>query len=227
MRGIARAAGVDPGSVRHHFGDKSNLFAAAVELPANPEAFLSEVASIPAPQLGEALATAFFSLWDTPQGHQRLRAIVTTAPTDPPTMRALAEFIAHSVLGTVAAKLGTDDAAERATLAGTQLIGVMIGRALIGVDPLASMPRDRLIAWLAPELTLLLTGPAPPGPAPTGPAAAGPAGTGPTCPGTGPPSSPAPAAGEGEGSICPAAEPASTGPTCPAPVPPSSPADDR
>jgi AcrR family transcriptional regulator len=155
--------------VRHYFGDKSALFAAAIELPANPEALLAQVAASPAADLGKALATVFFSVWDTPEGHQRLRAIVTTAPADPPTMRALAEFIGHSVLGTVAARLGTPDAAARATLAGTQLVGVMIGRALIGIDPLASMPRDHLITWLAPGLTLLLTGPAPELPTDRGP----------------------------------------------------------
>jgi AcrR family transcriptional regulator len=162
IRAIAQAAGVDPGSVRHHFQDKPALFAAAIELPVNPELFLARVLTSPPDELGEALATAFFAVWDTPAGHQRLRAILTTAPADPPTLRALAEFIGATVLGTVARTLDIDHPGQRVTLAGTQLVGIMVGRAVIGLEPLASMPASDVIAWIAPGLTRLLTGPAPP-----------------------------------------------------------------
>jgi AcrR family transcriptional regulator len=161
LRAIAHAAGVDPGSVRHHFGTKPALFAAAIELPVNPEVFLARVLTSPPENLGDALATAFFAVWDTPTGHQRLRAILTTAPADPPILRALAEFIGTTVLGTVAAQLSVDYPAQRATLAGTQLVGVMVGRAVIGIEPLASMPPREVIAWVAPGLTHVLTCPAP------------------------------------------------------------------
>ena len=36
IRGVARAAGVDPALVHHYFGSKDELFAASLELPFDP-----------------------------------------------------------------------------------------------------------------------------------------------------------------------------------------------
>jgi AcrR family transcriptional regulator len=153
---------VDPGLVRHYFRDKAGLFAAASDLPVNPEAFAAQFRSYPPERAGEGLARAFLAVWDTPQGHQRLRVLIATAPGEPKTLRALSQFIGQGMLGMLARDLGGEGAQVRITLAGAHLMGVMLARAIIGIEPLASLPHETLVAWVAPGLTRLLTGPEPP-----------------------------------------------------------------
>jgi hypothetical protein len=47
----------------------------------------------------------------------------------------------------------------RATLVGSQIVGLVMARYVIGVEPLASLPPDRLAAAIAPNLQRYLTGP--------------------------------------------------------------------
>jgi AcrR family transcriptional regulator len=161
VRSIARRAGVDPALVRHYFSGKSDLFTAALGLPVNPRVVAARVAEAPPDGLGEALVTAFLEVWDNPLGHQRLRALMSTAPVDPKAVRAFKQFVEHTVLRDVAERRGADDAQTRASLAATQLVGVMVGRAVLGVEPLASLSQREVIAWLAGPVGMVLTGPAP------------------------------------------------------------------
>lgn len=43
VRGIAKAAGVDPALVHHYFGSKDELFAAAIELSMEPALFVPAI----------------------------------------------------------------------------------------------------------------------------------------------------------------------------------------
>ena len=47
VRAISRRAAVDPALVRHYFGAKSNLFAAANDIPAQPERLIAAVLAAP------------------------------------------------------------------------------------------------------------------------------------------------------------------------------------
>jgi AcrR family transcriptional regulator len=162
VRSIARAADVDPALIRHYFRDKAGLFAAASDLPVARDDLLAEFESYPRDRLGEGLARAFFAVWDTPKGHERLRVLIATAPGEPQTLRALSQFASLGILGAIGQSLGGDNAHLRVTLAGTHLMGVMLGRVILGIEPIASLPLDRLVAWVSPGLTRLLTGPEPP-----------------------------------------------------------------
>ena len=52
----------------------------------------------------------------------------------------LREFITEEVLGQIAHRLGSPDARLRATLVGSQIIGLAMARYIIRVEPLASAP---------------------------------------------------------------------------------------
>src|ERR671915_1537225 len=64
VRAIARAADVDPALVLHYFGSKAALFAAALEIPFEPEEVVQRVLDGPRSQLGRRLALFFLSIWD-------------------------------------------------------------------------------------------------------------------------------------------------------------------
>ena len=53
------------------------------------------------------------------------------------------------------------EADRRSQLVATQVLGLVIGRYVLGFEPLASMPAEELVAWMAPNVQRYLTGPPP------------------------------------------------------------------
>jgi hypothetical protein len=62
------------------------------------------------------------------------------------------------LLARVAGRLGGRDADKRAALFGSQLIGLLLYRHVLRVEPVASMPADELVRRAAPALQRHLTG---------------------------------------------------------------------
>jgi hypothetical protein len=64
----------------------------------------------------------------------------------------LREFVGREVLGRVAAALEVDQPRLRASLAGSQLVGLAILRYVVKLEPVASATADELAAWVGPTL---------------------------------------------------------------------------
>ena len=62
------------------------------------------------------------------------------------------------LLARIAARLDAPDAEKRAALFGSQLIGLMLYRHVLHVEPVASMPAEELVRRAAPALQRHLTG---------------------------------------------------------------------
>ncbi|GAB3201260.1 TetR family transcriptional regulator [Geodermatophilus arenarius] len=159
IRAVATAAGVDPALVHHYFGTKDKLFLAAIEAPADPEAFLPEVLAAGPEHLGENVVRMLLRVWDGPMRPAGL-ALVRSAVGNEWTARLLREFLVSQVLRRV---LGTLDlpAAEgeaRGALVASQLVGVVMTRYVLRVEPLASAPAEELVAAVGPTLQRYLTG---------------------------------------------------------------------
>lgn len=159
LRGIARAAGVDPALVHHYFAGKSGLFAEVMQLPADPAAVLPAVLEVDAAELGATVLRFFLGLWEEPHsGPQMLTWIRSSLASEEGTAR-LREFVVGEVLRRIAGRLpDTRHAEQRAALAASQLIGLAIGRYLIRVPPLAAASVDELVAQVGPTLQRYLTG---------------------------------------------------------------------
>jgi AcrR family transcriptional regulator len=158
IRGIARSAGVDPALVHHYFGTKQNLFVAAVEIPVNPiEAFITLV-SEDRETLGERLLTLFLSVWDRADNRSPVLALIRSAVSEERAAAMLREFITEEILGRVARELGTPDATLRTSLVASQLVGLIMSRYVIRLEPLASTPSEVLVAAVGPTLQRYLTG---------------------------------------------------------------------
>jgi Tetracyclin repressor-like, C-terminal domain len=71
---------------------------------------------------------------------------------------SLRDFIGREVLGRVAAPLRQEDAQLRATLGGSQLVGLATARYVVRLEPLASATPETVIAAIAPTLRRYLTG---------------------------------------------------------------------
>jgi AcrR family transcriptional regulator len=158
IRGVAELAGVDPALVHHYFGTKQDLFVAAVELPINPIEQLMAVLADEPDRIGQRIVEVFLSIWDHAADRSPLLALIRSAVGDDRAAAMLREFITEEVLGQLARRLGSPDARLRATLVGSQLIGLAMARYIVRVEPLASTPAAELAAAVGPTVQRYLTG---------------------------------------------------------------------
>jgi AcrR family transcriptional regulator len=159
IRGIATAAEVDPALVHHYFGTKDALFLAAVEAPADPAELLPEVLAGGRDALGEGIARVFLRLWDGPVQAAGL-ALVRSAVGSEWTARLLREFLVSQVMRRVVGTLGLppDEQVLRGSLVASQLVGLVMSRYVLRIEPLASAPAEALVAAVGPTLQRYLTG---------------------------------------------------------------------
>lgn len=159
-RAIARAAGVDPGLVRHYFASKAELFAAAV-MPTgiNPLARVSELADAGPEVFAEGIVRTVLEVWDSPSGRKRLRPIFAGLVSADPKLRFFREFLVRKVFSAAATGLEVDHAEERVSLVVSQLAGLLMTKLLLEVEPLASMDHDAVVRRVAPTLVRYLTAP--------------------------------------------------------------------
>ncbi len=159
VRAIAADAAVDPALVHHYFGTKRNLFAAALALPVDPETVLAQVRAVPVDEIARAVLRAVVGLWDSPQGAAVIGAFRTVlGGGDPQLIRS---FILEVALKEVRARVDTPpgSAEVRVSLAASHMIGILVARRILEIEPLASMPLDELVERCAPQIQHYLTGP--------------------------------------------------------------------
>jgi AcrR family transcriptional regulator len=145
--------------VHHYFGSKDKLFLAAVEAPADPAELLPHVLAEGTEHLGANLVRLLLRIWDGPTGPAAL-ALVRSAVGTEWTARLLREFLVSQVLRRVVGTLGLPpaEAEARGALAGSQMIGLVMARYLLKVEPLASASAESLVAALGPTVQRYLTG---------------------------------------------------------------------
>ncbi|WP_203337185.1 TetR/AcrR family transcriptional regulator [Nocardioides limicola] len=158
VRGIAADAGVDAALIHHYFGSKADLFVAALELPADPRILLAEAVAGGAEGAAERMLRVFLTVWDDPEMRAPLLAMIRGVFE--PSGRTLIRdgFLAVVVLP-IGRQLGIDEPERRMPVAASQVIGLIMMRYLLEVEPLASMPADEVVAIYAPTLQRYLTGP--------------------------------------------------------------------
>lgn len=158
VRGIARAADVDPALVLHYFGSKAGLFAAALELPFDADAIVDRVIAGPRAQIGRRLALFFLSIWSDPDRREPMMALLRAATTSPDAAAMLRERLAERVLGPVGEALGQPDGRLRMSLCGAHLVGIGIARYIVFIEPLASLDSEQVADLVAPALQRYMTG---------------------------------------------------------------------
>ncbi|MFJ5305778.1 TetR family transcriptional regulator [Streptomyces sp. NPDC088350] len=160
VRGIAKAAGVDPALVHHYFGTKEQVFESAIEVAFAPALTARDaVTEGPLDGVGERLTRFFFGIWENPASRTPLLAIVRSALNNETAAAVFRRLVASQVLRRVAAELDLPDAELRAELAAAQLVGTAMLRYVIKVEPLASADAEQIIRRIAPVVQGHLTGP--------------------------------------------------------------------
>ena len=103
-------------------------------------------------------AVLVLELWETPAVRPLLLGVVRSATTDPVAAAMLRQLLAEGPFLALARAIDRPDAALRATLAGSQLIGLALARYVVAVEPLASAPPEVLVRALAPTVQRYLAG---------------------------------------------------------------------
>jgi AcrR family transcriptional regulator len=163
IRAVAAGAGVDAALVHHYFGTKQQLFAAAIHLPIDPMTVLVPMRETPIEELGLRLPSVLLPIWDSEMGKgliATVRALLTGA--DVSLARSfLQEIVVEEVGSRVDNPPGTGKI--RAQFVASQLMGVVLARYIVGIEPFASLPADQIARTIAPNLQRYLTGELPDG----------------------------------------------------------------
>ena len=85
--------------------------------------------------------------------------MVRAAASEPEAARLVREFISREVLARIAESLDVDDAPLRASLVGSQIVGMVMARYVVKVEPLASRDPDEVAKVVAPVFQHYLTEP--------------------------------------------------------------------
>ena len=160
LRGIAAEAGVDQKLIAHFFGSKQQLFLAAVGLPLDPAQVLPAVLEGGDPTtVTQRLANVLTRILEQPELAQPIAAVIRAAATEPEVRELLREFFPGALLDRLKGLLGQGDPGLRLNLFGSQLVGVILVRDVISVEPMTSTPARGIADAVAPTLTRYLIGP--------------------------------------------------------------------
>ncbi len=161
IRGVAADAGVDPALVHHYFGSKDDLFLAALEIPVDPRVLVPTVFDDGVDGAGERLVRLLLSVWDDPATRLPLIALLRSSLVQGTPETLLQQGILRMVLQPMRDALPAEEADRRVQLVISQMVGLVVTRYLLALEPLASMPAEQVVAWVAPTLQRYLDGPRP------------------------------------------------------------------
>jgi AcrR family transcriptional regulator len=159
LRRIAREANVDPAMIHHFFSGKDELFALSVELPADPALVLAGLDRHDPAQRAEAVVRAVLGLWESPAQHALLAFLRGTIGSKAKTAM-LREVASRTILARIMTNIPgpPEEVSLRGNLVATQLVGAVLVRYVIRLEPLASASQDEVVRLLAPTIQHYLTG---------------------------------------------------------------------
>jgi AcrR family transcriptional regulator len=156
IRRVAADAGVDASLVIQFFRSKDELFAAVMSISPDALARFSTAFEGPDEHLGERVVRAYLDAWEGTDS-EPLMAMLRGAIANEQASAQLREFIQARLLDGVKSRAVGDDAAVRAGLASSMLVGIVVGRRIVAVPTIANVDRETLFAIVAPAIQSLLT----------------------------------------------------------------------
>ncbi|MFP3581152.1 TetR family transcriptional regulator [Arthrobacter sp. fls2-241-R2A-200] len=159
LRQVAREAAVDPAMVHHFFKGKDELFASSVELPADPAVFLADVETSSPSRRAEAIVRAVLLLWEGPAHHGLIAFVRGTLGSTAKTA-LMREMVNRTILTRLMVGLPgpAQEVRMRGNLVATQVVGLMLVRYVVRLEPIASATQEEVIRMVAPNIQRYLTG---------------------------------------------------------------------
>ncbi len=156
IRRVAADASVDASQVMQFYGSKDKLFAAVMAIPPSALERFDTAFDGPDVHLGERVVRAYLAAWEgPPEDSDPLMAMLRGAIVNENASKQLRDFIESRLLDGTRARTDAD-AALRAGLASSMLVGIVTGRRIIGVPTLVSADTEELVGVLAPAIQQIL-----------------------------------------------------------------------
>lgn len=158
IRAIAAAADVDAALVHHYFGTKEQLFAAAVHIPIDPMLILGPMREVPLEQLGLTLPSLLLPLWDSELGSGIIATLRSLLAGDDVSL--IRSFLQDIITVEVGPRVDNPPGSGpiRVQFVASQLVGVVIARYILELEPFKSLPVNQIAETIAPNLQRYLTG---------------------------------------------------------------------
>lgn len=160
---MAAAAGVDSALVHHYFGTKEQLFAAAVHIPIDPMAIIGPLREVPVSELGYRIPSMLLPLWDSEVGTAFIAALRSILAGEE--VNLFRTFIEDVIAVEVGPRVDNPPGSGtiRIQFVASQLVGVVMARYILQLEPFRSLPPEQIAQTVAPNLQRYLTGDLPDG----------------------------------------------------------------
>jgi AcrR family transcriptional regulator len=152
MRGIATRAAVDPALLHHYFGTKADLFTETVGAPLRPDLEIPRLLAGDRERLGEEIVRFVLGRFEQPEVRKRGVMLLRTAIGNKLATPMLAGFLSRELLARIAAEIGGDDAELRASLAASQIAGLLIARYVLKLPGVATATPEELVGRIGPVI---------------------------------------------------------------------------
>jgi AcrR family transcriptional regulator len=158
IRAIASGAGVDAALVHHYFGTKQQLFVAAVEIPIDPRLVLEPLRDSPVDELGLKLPSLLLPLWDSEMGSGLIATLRSLLAG--PEVSLVRSFLQEVVAVEVGSRVDDPPGSGRIRVqfVASQLVGIVMARYILELEPFKSLPVQQVAETIAPNLQHYLTG---------------------------------------------------------------------
>ena len=158
IRAVAAGAGVDSALVHHYFGTKEKLFAQVVNIPIDPMDIIGPLREVPVEELGYRLPSMLLPLWDSEVGTGFIAALRALIAGDE--VNLFRTFIEDLIAVEVGTRVDNPPGSGliRIQFVASQLVGVVMARYILELEPFASLPPEQIAQTIAPNLQRYLTG---------------------------------------------------------------------
>ena len=157
IRAVAADAGIDPSMVMRYFGNKAQLFDAALDIDLR----LPDLSAVPADELPRMLVRLFLDRWESDPAGDALLVLLRSAVTNEHAAAKMHQIFAAQVAPALAAAMGQDLATRLAGLVSAQLLGLGLTRYLLRLPAVTALTTDEIVNGLTPAIRATLQ----PGPA--------------------------------------------------------------
>ena len=150
---------MDPALIAYFFGSKRGLFNEVMRLRWDPDRVVTRVLDGESSGVGERLVTVACEMLADAQAQDTVIGLVRAAGHDRHAATLIRVLLAEEILKPVASGLEVAEADLRAELALSQILGLVLGRHVIGLETLGASTPARLRRTLGVTLQRCLVGP--------------------------------------------------------------------
>lgn len=152
FRKIAATANVDPALIVHYFNNKQQLYIESMMPLFKGPIVLNEAIDGDESEIGIRLATAIVTLMSEPYTQKLLMSALRSASSDEDASSMLRTFIEENLMKTLSKKMPPLDAELKSNILGAQIVGILVARYIIKIEPLASVNNEKLILLLSERI---------------------------------------------------------------------------